>query len=527
MSYMARKEWVGLGLIILLAAALRFWGINHDIWTDENKAVNPSIDMVKDGQFPLLVEPQSRYPHLSHYIFSVVFWPLTLLYSEAPYELFQLVARITGAVLNVGVVLMVFLVGRRLFGVPSALLAAAFMAVMPLHVKYSHYAHVEIPGVLIMMFAIWTALNIWENGRARWYAVTGLLIGMAVATQFWALAIGAALLLAHGGHVAKNGWALSTAFRPAFFASLFLIPLGFFLVSPWAVLHYQQNFPAYQQLSLRGAAGDLGHTRPHVLWPLYNWSQDWSVSFTSSGLFWETPALVFSLAVVGAIFAYRRRNWELFVMIAVLSVILFLAISGAMRLYAVKRLLPLGPLLALLAGYGGMELRQRWPRLTWVLVIVIFASTLWSVGAFDGAYAGGSTHARAVTWAESNIPDGAVVLQSAALRLLEWGDSRRTVVRFEQVYASFTADDPEAAHDRAKPLSEWLKEGVDYVVLDSRLVDRYSDATSIKLYPETTASYQAFYNEVRQRGKLVYEIHPEPWVQAGARVEIYDVRGLE
>lgn len=526
MGDMAKKEWLGLAIVLCLAAGLRFWGISHDVWTDENKAVTPSVHMVKDGHFPLLIEPQSRYPHLSHYIFSLVFWPAKLLNSQAPYEFFQLIARITGAVLGVGVVLIVFLVGRSLFGMRGGLVAASFMAVMPLHVKYSHYAHVEIPGVFVMMLAFWAALQIWKNGLSRWYVFTGLAIGMAAATQFWALAIGAALLLAHGGHVWKTGWSLRSIFRPAFLLSLGLIPVGFFLVSPWSVIHYKQNLPVYQQLSLRGAAGDLGHTRPHVLWPLYSRSQDWSVSFTSAGLIWETPVLVFVLAVAGGIVSYQKRDWQVFVMLAVLAIILFLAISGAMRLYAVKRLLPLSPLLALLAAYAVVQLRRRWPWLAAAIVVVVLASTLWSVAAFDAAYAGGSTHARAVIWAEENIPTGATVLQSAALRLLEWDDARHTIIRFSQVYASFTADDPEVAHDRAKPLSDWIQEGVDYIVLDSRLVDRYYDATSERLYPETTASYRAFYDDVRTRGKLAFEIGPVPWKQAGARVEIYDIRGL-
>lgn len=528
MSRMTRREWVLLGAILLLAAGLRFWGINHDVWTDENKAVTPSVDMVKDGQFPLLAEPQSRYPHFSHYLFSVVFWPVKLVYAEAPYEFFQLVARVVGAVINIGIVLMVFFIGRRLFGVWGALVAAAFMAVMPLHVKYSHYAHVEVPGVLIMMFAIWTALNIWEDGRARWYVLTGLLIGMAAATQFWALAIGAALVLAHGGYVVKTGSSLWSAFRPAFLIGLFLIPIGFFLVSPWAVIHYRQNLPAYQQLSLRGAAGDLGHTRPNILWPLYNRSRDWSVTFTSSGLLWETPVWVFVLAVIGAIFAYQKRNWKVFVMIAVLSVILFLTISGAMRLYAVKRLLPLGPFLALLAGYAVYELRQRSRWIATTTVVIAWASGLWSVGQFDAAYGGGSVHERAVVWAQINIPYESAVLQHGPLMLLDPSDTRWQVIRMNEVYANFNAKDPEVSHDRVRPLSYWVQEkDVDFIAMDSRMVDRYYDATSQQLYPETTASYRAFYDDVRARGKLAFEIGPVPWKQAGARVEIYDVRGLK
>jgi hypothetical protein len=97
----------------------------------------------------------------------------------------------------------------------------------------------------------------------------------------------------------------------------------------------------------------------------------------------------------------------------------------------------------------------------------------------------------------------------------------------DEVYANFNPDNPEVKYDRARSIEEWiLKSGIEYVVMDSRIVDRYYDATSVRLYPETTASYQAFYDDVRTRGKRVYIIAPEPWVIAGSRIEIYDVRHL-
>lgn len=46
------------------------------------------------------------------------------------------------------------------------------------------------------------------------------------------------------------------------------------------------------------------------------------------------------------------------------------------------------------------------------------------------------------------------------------------------------------------------------------------------LYPETTASYQAFFNDIRTRGKLIHEAVPAFWHKAGPRVEIYDVRDV-
>jgi hypothetical protein len=128
-------------------------------------------------------------------------------------------------------------------------------------------------------------------------------------------------------------------------------------------------------------------------------------------------------------------------------------------------------------------------------------------------------------WAQENIPQGSTVLQHGPLRLLDPSDERWQVVTMGEVYANFSADDPEVAKDRATPLDHRVEEeNVEYIVLDSRMVDRYYDATSQEIYPETTASYRAYYDDVRSRGKLLHTAQPQLGKRAGPRVEIYDVR---
>lgn len=522
---MKRGVAISLGLILGLAAVLRFWGIAHQVWTDENKAVSPSVAMVADGALPLWSVPVSRYPHFSHYVFAWAFWAIKLLGNDLTGEQFTVVARAIGAAVNVATVAAVFGLGRRLADTKTGLLAAALLAVTPLHVTYSHYAHVELPGVIVMLLAVWAALHVWDRGEPKWYVITGLLTGVAGATQFWAFAIGAGLLLAHARHVVGAHFSLKSIFRPAFLAGLACIPIGFFLVSPFSLVE-KQNWNSYHDLSLRGTAGDLGHTRPHIAWPLYTTSPDWAVPFTSAGLVWEVGLVVSLLALVGVGVAAYRKDWRVVVLLGVLLVLLYVAIAGGLRLYAVKRLIFLPVLLALLAAYGVRFFPKRW--LGYGLFGVAFLVNGIDSAGVVATFGGVATHPAAVRWAEANIPRGRVVLQNGPLKLLEPDSKEWKVVRMNEVYANFHADDPEVAHDRAKTLEEWTQgEGVDFIVLDSRMVDRYYDRTSKRLYPETTASYRAFYDDVRARGKLVYKIEPELWRQAGARVEIYDVRRVQ
>ncbi len=516
---MTQKEWLALALVLLLAAALRFWGITHDVWIDENKVVNPSITMAQSEGFPLAVAPQSYYPHSTHHVLALVFWPIAKMSPDFSNENYHIVARVVAALFNVATVGVVYAIGRGLLSHRGGILAALFLAVMPLHVKYSHFIQVDLIAAFFMTLALWTALKIWDEGNTKWYILTGILVGAAGASQFWGFTAGAALVLAHLG--------TKRMFRPVFLLGLFLIPLTFTALSPHLVFQWSEKYrEPFEKIQQRGAAGDLGYTRPNILWPLYTRSPDWGLNFTKAGLMWESNILVFGLAIVGGVVAAWRRDWKVLIMLGLYLVILYLAINGTLKLYAVKRLMPLGPILALLAAYGITKLPRWRVALYGVTGLAIVTALLQAVG-FNAAYSAGSVHEGAVRWGQENIPHGSVVLQHGPLKLLEPGDSRWKVVRMNEVYANFNASNPEVAKDRAKSLDQWVQEeGVEYAVLDSRMVDRYYDATSRKLYPETTASYRAYYDDVRSRGKLLFEIGPQFGKQAGARVEIYDVRHL-
>jgi 4-amino-4-deoxy-L-arabinose transferase-like glycosyltransferase len=526
--------------ILLCATVIRLWGIDHQIYTDENKVVTPSVRLVQGAQEPLLYPQGSYYPHFYHYVLAVSFLPVRIAGAEYPslttaVDAYTLMARVITAFLGVATVGIVFLIGKHLGGVSLGMLAALLLAFLPLHVKYSHYAHVDIPLALIMTAALGTALKIEQTGRPRWYIWTGILVGLSGATHYPGFVIGSALVIAHLLWVLRNrtkSW--RGLFLPAFIASLLLIPVTFAVASPYTLIKWREALTIYQQLNQRGAAGDLGYTRPDFVWPLYTDSPDWGLPFTSGGFMWEMHPIMFGAALVGILFTLWNRNWKLLLLIGGTAFIIYGALVYKLPLYAVKRLLPLTPLIALLAAYSFRELVQLPTRLKPITVVVsltgmalITLQNITVTSGFAGAYAGGSTHSQAVTWAEQNIPQGSTVLQHAPIRLLNWDDARFTTVRLNEVYANFNKDDPEVSHDRARPLEYWVREqGIDFIAMDSRIVDRYFDATSIRLYPETTASYQAFYKDIERRGTLIFEVTPELWRIAGPKVRIYDVRAL-
>ncbi len=535
------RTTLALILILLSALGMRLWGINHEIYTDENKVITPSVLLAKGAQTPLLYPKGSYYPHLYHYVLGLAFLPSAMM--DMPYpgagtsvDIFTLIARIVTALIGIATVYVVYRIGKEIRNPKLGLIAAVFLAFLPLHVKYSHYAHVDIPLTFTTALALFASLRVWKTGQFKWYAMTGILTGLSGAIHYTGFVIGIALLLAHAVRVIQTKkYSLSAIIPRKLILALILIPLSFAIGTPYTLIKWKESSEIYHQLQLRGAAGDLGYTRPDFIWPLYTASPDWGLPFTVSGIWWEFNPLMVSLAVLGIVFGIVKKNWSLVALLGGTLIVMYVAIIGRLPLYAIKRLLPLAPLLALWAAWGVYELLEtkkltklvRYSFATLAIAIVVFQNINMAAG-FDAAYTGGSSHSTAVAWALSNIPHGSTILQHTPIRLLDWNDTTYKFVRMDEVYANFNVKDPEVWHDRAKPLSFFTKEkGVQYIAMDSRIVDRYFDPTSMKLFPETTASYQAFYARIRTEGKLVYKIEPTLWLIAGPRVEIYDVRDIQ
>lgn len=525
--------------IFLLALVVRLWGIDHQINTDENKLVVPSVKLAQGKQEPLLYPQGTHYPHFYHYVLSAAYLPVTLLRPEMAFDsyysnIFLVIGRVVTAVLGAATIFPLYLLVRRLTNARTALTAAVFLAVLPIHVKYSHYAHVDAPLAFFTTWVIVAAQYLWQTGKARWYVLTGVAVGLSGAVLYTGFVMGTALLLAHARRWRESYYSWRTLFRPAFITALLAIPITFLVVSPYSLIKRDEVWQVYQRINARAVAGDLGYTRTSLLWPIFNESRDWGLPFTSASIFEEFNPAIMILAAAGVLWLGYRRRWQEIALLGITGVVAYLAISGYVKMSAIKRFLPLAPLVAALAAIAVDALFSRFAPL-WrgravaqsVAVLLIVAPSLYLVIGFDQAYAHGSTHVAAVEWARANIPKGSTILQHTPLVLLPPDDPDYTVVRLDEVYANFNPHDPEVGHDRAKTVEYWVNErGVDIIYFDGRMVDRYSEPTSMALYPETTASYREFFSDIQARGRRIYHIAPQLYKLAGPEVSLYDVSHL-
>ena len=80
-------------------------------------------------------------------------------------------------------VFLVYQIGMR-WGTRHALLAAALLALMPNHVRESHYVLTDVPMTFFVTLAFLQALQAHERGQVSRFFAAGLAAGLAAATKY-------------------------------------------------------------------------------------------------------------------------------------------------------------------------------------------------------------------------------------------------------------------------------------------------------------------------------------------------------
>src|SRR4051812_41421720 len=103
--------------------------------------------------------------------------------AEASTSAFYLWGRAVTAAFGVATVLLVYQIGMR-WGGRHALLAAGLMAVLPLHVRYSHYVLTDTPLTFFVTLTFLLSLVAHERNTLRAFAWAGAAAGLAAATKY-------------------------------------------------------------------------------------------------------------------------------------------------------------------------------------------------------------------------------------------------------------------------------------------------------------------------------------------------------
>ena len=109
--------------------------------------------------------------------------------------------RTMAALADVGSLVMLYLLGRRLFGRGTGLLAMALGAFAAIFIQVAHFYRPEPFVALLALIAFWHMLNVAERGRRRDHIALGLVVGLSFAFRSTSLPLLVPLALTYGALV--------------------------------------------------------------------------------------------------------------------------------------------------------------------------------------------------------------------------------------------------------------------------------------------------------------------------------------
>ena len=106
-------------------------------------------------------------------------------------------SRLVTIALYLGTIAFAYSFSRRSYGRFSAAIIAFVFATSAGFVAHAHFLTVDIPLLFWMLAAFWAAQRLTSAPSTRNYAISGFLVGIAIATKYNGLAVGIAFFVAH------------------------------------------------------------------------------------------------------------------------------------------------------------------------------------------------------------------------------------------------------------------------------------------------------------------------------------------
>lgn len=344
-------------LITLLALSLRLWtlawGLPYVEHPDEPHYIEVIVRMVRDGtpnpiafghppllfyMLTLVTRAYAGWAIAQGTLTSIADLPTKTYFFTTDTGLYTWNRAAVG-VLGVVTVLMLFQLGRRMFDLRTALLAALFLAVARFHIEHSYYTATSAPTGLFVTLMLIGAWGVATTGKLHAYLFLGLSVGLATATKYNVGPVGLTVLVAHILYWQRA--ALRESWRVILSGGI--AGVGFLIGNPYALVDWQRflydigrQSTAYSlgngDFSGRGNLG--GYLR--FLW--------------QNGIGWTG-----SLVVLAGLPLLIRRSWR---QVAVLAapIVILLALLLSYESHFTRNLLLVYPAIVLLAAASTVAL---------------------------------------------------------------------------------------------------------------------------------------------------------------------------
>jgi 4-amino-4-deoxy-L-arabinose transferase-like glycosyltransferase len=499
-----RVPTLALAGVIAAATVLRFWalgrGIPYAVGVDEPEIVVRAVNMMKNGS----LDPHHFFDYPGLYIYvqvivSIVRFLVGAITGEwnslnqASPDAFYLWGRAVTAAFGVATVVLVFRIGLR-WGARHALLAAGLLAVLPLHVYYSHFVLTDTPLTFFVTLTTLLSLVAHEKGTVSAFAIAGLAAGLAAATKYNG---GAAIVMP-----LIACW-MSPLRQPRLNVTLAIAGAagaGFLIGAPYTIL----DLPAFLNSFARLAGEYRGNPRGTDA-PWVSYLKHLRINFGYPALLLAGAGLVMGL--VRIVRGPGSVRWA----VAVSFPLLYFWMVSHQQIVFGRYLLPIVPMLCVLAAtavVSGVSLLRRYeipraPRTALIAALTIAAllkPTLEAIRS-DRDLARRSTSDMAYEWIMQSLPKGSFVVLEARNLLLP--------------HEAFRSDHLKQL--RLKSYGNFVDDGVDYLVASSQCYGPYFER------PESAPVEYADYMRIFEQSRELIRFSPRAETP-GPELRIFKVK---
>lgn len=540
-----------LALILLVAAALRFGGMNWDEGTylhpDERflAFVTSSVELPQSLQSYLDTRRSPLNPNSRGFGFFVYGQlPVSVLRAIATwlkhdpegtvtstYASLYLFGRSLSALCDTAIVLLTFLIGRSLYGVHVGLLGAALYACAVLPIQQAHFFTVDALAALWVAAAFWFAVRARE--RARWSddLLFGVALGCGLATKVSVFLVALPFALAVELRVldqwpaGDSGSAVARRRRIALLARGMLslniagiaALLCFRLLHPYAfmptsagvdrpadtgslTLAYDRavdvlvpdiNAAWQQQMAEVGRMMSGDYDQP----PNHQWATRTPLVFpwlnmVRFGFGWLLGLAAWAAWVWAGVELVRRR--ALAHLLPVAWVGLFFAWYGTQWVCTMRYFLPIYPTLCVLAAWGLLRLTRVHARVgVAACVLVVLATLAWAL-AFTRIYTRPHPRVAASRWFFEHVPAGAGIATEG-----DWEDAIPMAVDDHDPWGTLYQSHPlQVVWADTAAKRDHIQNAIDaadYIVISSNRL--YGSLTrNPRRWPMTMEVYQAIFS---------------------------------
>ncbi len=275
-------------------------------------------------------------------------------YRTDPFPFF-LTGRLLSVLLGVAVVLLLFLIVRRLYGKGAAVVAALAAAVNPVLVNHAHFSTVDTAACFWGLAGIYFCVRIGESGRWADFLLAAAAVAVAAATKFNMALFALPLLVAHLSRYPWRKWPAALVDRKLLAGAAAGV-VAFLIACPIIWLDFRETLGGilgtvrFEKIGKIGSGGG----------PLAYWTGDLAEGY---GVFYPNslpdsfgiPAVLLCAGGIVLLFIRHRKN-DLLLLFSILPMYLLLE---TMTYKAIRHLLPLIPFLLAAASVFIFEIGRR------------------------------------------------------------------------------------------------------------------------------------------------------------------------